>query len=401
MLKEAYAQQIGGAFLRTTYARWLKSENVKVFEDWAVPNIWELELAPWPRMGVDAAFIALYPMMEGQRGMFVASIPPQRATEPIRHLYEQVIMVLDGRGTTEVWQEGDSRKHVFEWGRGSIFSPPLNMWYRMYNLGNEPVKFVAINRAPASMNEFRNADFTFDCPYVFRDRFDGQDGFFNPAPLSKRNATGAWETNFIPNALENDLDPNETKVSAGNSMGFRLSGNSMTGHIAQWPVGRYHKAHYHGAGAMLLGLRSRGYVLIWPAKAGNHPYSDGREDDVIEVPWGRGSVYSPPTEWFHQHFNTGPEPARHLAIRGGNPFSGAPLGSDAAGGPHVTTRGQDEGGTVLDYEDEDPEVRRRFREALKREGVENQMPDEVYESGYVQRTRAEFRAKREEAWAKE
>jgi mannose-6-phosphate isomerase-like protein (cupin superfamily) len=400
MLKEAYAQTIGGAFQRTTYGQWLKSENVRIYEDWAVPDVWDLELAPWPRMGVRASFITLYPMMEGQRGMFVAEIPPGGATEPIRHLYEQVVMVLEGRGTTEIWQEGDSRKHVFEWGRGSIFSPPLNVWYRMYNLGRDPVKLVAINRAPAAMNEFHSAEFIFTCTHVFRERFSGEEGFFTPALRNHRNATGAWETNFIPNALENDLDPNETKVSAGGSMAFRLCGNSMTGHISQWPVGRYHKAHFHGAGAMLLGLRSRGYVLLWPAAAGTHPYTDGHEDDVIEVPWGRGSVYSPPSEWYHQHFNTGPEPARHLAIRGGNPFSGALLGSEAAGGPHATTRGQDEGGTVLDYESEDPEVRRRFQEALKREGVANEMPAELYEPGFVARTRAGFRAQREAAWGK-
>jgi hypothetical protein len=139
---------------------------------------------------------------------------------------------------------------------------------------------------------------------------------------------------------------------------------------------------------MLLGLRSTGYILLWPAKAGNHPYSDGHADDVIEVPWSRGSVYSPPSDWFHQHFNTGKEPARHLAIRGGNTFSLAPLGNRAEGDEHANMIATSEGGSLLEYEEEDPETRRRFRAALKANGVENQMPDELYEPGCARSRRA-------------
>ena len=39
-----------------------------------------------------------------------------------------------------------------------------------------------------------------------------------------------------------------------------------------------------------------------------------------------------------------------------------------------------EGGRLLDYEDEDPEVRRYFIEANRREGVECTMPPVTYRS---------------------
>src|SRR5438093_572116 len=129
---------------------------------------------PWARLGGNACFITIYPRMEGQRGMYVVDIPPGGKLEPIRHLYEQMILILEGHGTTEVWQEGDSKKHVFEWGRGSVFSPPLNSWYRMYNLASEPAKFVAYNRAPGVFNEYGSVDFVFNCSYAFRDRFGGE-----------------------------------------------------------------------------------------------------------------------------------------------------------------------------------------------------------------------------------
>ena len=46
-----------------------------------------------------------------------------------------------------------------------------------------------------------------------------------------------------------------------------------------------------------------------------HPYTDGHEDKVIEIKWGEASIHCPPGDWFHQHFNTGKELARHLAVR--------------------------------------------------------------------------------------
>lgn len=384
MLKDDYANFVRSGFQRTTYGKWLKDEGVAVYENWFVSDVWELDLAPWPRIGGRAVFITLYPMMEGQRGMYFAEIPAGRAMEPIKHLYEQIICVLDGHGTTEIWQEGDSGKHVFEWGRGSIFSPPLNTWYRMFNLGHDPVRFLAINRAPAAMNEFQNANFMFNCPYTFRERYDGQESYFTAAPKERKDSRGLWETNFILNAIQEDLDAAEWKASGGGITGFRLSGNQMVGHISQWPVGRYHKAHYHGAGALLLGLRSEGYVLLWPSAAGTQLYSSGRSNEVIEVPWGRGSLYSPPSEWFHQHFNTGAEPARHLAIRGGNPFSGAILGSNVLeSNNNPTAIDIKEGGTLLEYEDEDPQVRLRYQEALRSKGVPFAMPEGIYERGYA------------------
>ena len=93
--------------------------------------------------------------------------------------------------------------------------------------------------------------------------------------------------------------------------------NTLIGHLAEWPVGRYHKAHFHGGGAVLLILRSEGYSLMWPNHLGTRPYENGFGDEVVRVDWLPGSVFSPPTNWFHQHFNTGAEPALQLALRCG------------------------------------------------------------------------------------
>src|SRR3972149_4061441 len=110
-----------------------------------------------------------------------------------------------------------------------------------------------------------------------------------------------------------------------------MGGNVLVGHIGQWPVGRYHKAHHHGAGAVLFILKSKGYTLIWPNEVGTHPYQAGREDAVVKIDWRPGGAFSPPSGWFHQHFNLGPEPARQLAFRYGSRLH--PPGLSGAGSP--------------------------------------------------------------------
>jgi hypothetical protein len=99
---------------------------------------------------------------------------------------------------------------------------------------------------------------------------------------------------------------------------------------------------------------------------------------VIKVDWREGSVVSPPTGWFHQHFNTGNEKARQLAFRYSGQSGKYLLGIGKAlnrEGVRTNTR---EGGTLLEYEDEDPQIRRDYEAALKKTGVAMEMPPLAY-----------------------
>jgi oxalate decarboxylase/phosphoglucose isomerase-like protein (cupin superfamily) len=366
---------------KTAYGKWIRQQGVPVYEGHGLEDVRELCMSSWPRMGGRGAIIQLYGM-EGLTGMYVAEIPPGGALEPERHLYEEIICILDGNGAMEIWQEG-APKRSFEWGKYSVFAPPLNCFHRMVNGGREPVRFLAVTNAPLIMDVFHNADFVFNCPYPFKDRYDGEENYF--AVGSKRyelDRQHIWETNFIADVIAASLGARDIKGAGVELTQFELAGNGLIGHVSQWPAGRYHKAHYHGPGAILLGLQSSGYVLLWPKDAGARPYESGNEDQVLELQWREGSVYCPPDKWFHQHFNTGRQPARHLALR----YSGRifPLGMRVAakvmmqgedGAPYTSIR---DGGTLIEYEDEDPEIRRRYEAALTKTGVANQMPPVRY-----------------------
>ena len=306
--------------------------------------------------------------------MYIGEIPAGGALEPERHFYEEVICILDGQGATEIWQDG-GRTQMFEWGPWSLFAPPLNTWHRLLNGGRTPVKFLAVTNAPVVMDVIHNEEFIFNCPYNFSDRYSGADGYFNQG--LKRYESGMqhiWETNFITDIQSATIDKREVKGAGVSITQFELAGNSLIGHLAQWPAGRYHKAHFHGPGAILLGLQSSGFVLLWSKELGVRPFEAGRDEDVVEIKWKAGSVYCPPGGWFHQHFNTGSQSARHLALRYGSRIH--PIGFKIADkrsedGVYIDVN---KGGTLIEYADEDPHIKRHYEEELKRTGVNSAMP---------------------------
>ena len=361
------------AFAKTAYFRWMNGQGIPVVDGYGVEDVRDLPMKPWERIGGNASFINLYGM-EGVTGMYVAEIPAGGALKAEKHFYEKVIVILSGHGATEVSHDG-GRKQSFEWGPWSLFAPPMNTTHRMINGGREPVKFLAVTNAPLLFDVVHNEDFLFNCPYNFTDRYSGTEGYFNVG--TKRYETGMqhiWETNFIMDIQSASLDNRDVKGAGVRITQFELAGNGLIGHLAQWPAGRYHKAHYHGPGAILLGLQSSGYVLLWSKELGTRPFESGRAEDVIEVKWKEGSVYCPPGGWFHQHFNTGPQSARHLAVRYGSRLH--PIGFKIADkrsedGVYIDVK---KGGTLINYEDEDPYIRKHYEEEMKKTGVPCEMP---------------------------
>src|SRR3990170_5966067 len=111
---------------KNPYQRWIEGEGIPIHRGFAMPNLQEVEVGWWPRLGARGAFIQL----EGTGDLndaYVLEIEPGRKSEPERHLYEEFVYVLSGRGATTVWQP-DAPKRIFEWHQGSLFSVPLNAW---------------------------------------------------------------------------------------------------------------------------------------------------------------------------------------------------------------------------------------------------------------------------------
>src|SRR5262249_6413310 len=97
-----------------------------------------LPMKPGKRLGGKGSYIQLFGI-EALWGLYIVEVPAGGALNVERHLYEKTVLVVEGRGSTEVWQEGQAKKQTFEWQPYSMFSVPLNCYHRFVNATNKPV----------------------------------------------------------------------------------------------------------------------------------------------------------------------------------------------------------------------------------------------------------------------
>src|ERR1700744_3560215 len=185
------------------YNDWVVREGVPVHEGVAL-NLLGLDTAPWPRFGVNGAAVHF-----AGRGdfcsMFLFDLAPGQTSQPVRHLFEAIYFVLEGRGSTQL-EFDDGRKHQFEWGPRSFFAIPINATYRHFNAsGKDRALIVATVSAPLIMKIFRDEKFCFNTPHDFTDRIGKDEYYTGGGDLHMiRPGANVWETNFVPglNAIE-------------------------------------------------------------------------------------------------------------------------------------------------------------------------------------------------------
>src|SRR5947199_1381956 len=161
---------------KTPYDLFMEAQDIPIYRDIGVRRVQDLPRKPWKRMGGNGTFIQLYGT-EGLWGCYVVEVPGAGALNAERHLYEKIVFVIEGRGSTEVWQEGQSKKHAFEWQKGSLFTIPLNAFHRFINAASGPALLLCGTSAPNVMNLIDNPQFIFNCAHSFTDRFSGADDF--------------------------------------------------------------------------------------------------------------------------------------------------------------------------------------------------------------------------------
>jgi oxalate decarboxylase/phosphoglucose isomerase-like protein (cupin superfamily) len=155
-------------------------------------------------------------------------------------------------------------------------------------------------------------------------------------------------------------------------MKFDLAQQTMGAHISEFPVGTYKKGHRHGPGAHVIVLSGQGYSILWP---------EGQQKRRVD--WRPGSVVVPPNQWFHQHFNSGAQPARYLALRWNNWRFRFFRMTDGDGSTYTSIK---KGGGQIGFEDEDPAIHQEFEEAMKKVGAQCRMGS--YHPGCTQKAAA-------------
>ena len=176
---------------RGAYELFLESEGIPVHAGVAVDDLRAAEVAPWPRLDAKGAYIRLDGAEDTDNG-YLLELAPAKSSAPEKHLFEEYFFVLTGRGTCEVWNEGE-KPVSFEWQEGSLFSVPLNTLHRLHNgSGSLPARLLAVTTMPIMMNLLHNTDFIFNSPYVFKDRYDGTREYFDGSGTAL-GVTGRYE----------------------------------------------------------------------------------------------------------------------------------------------------------------------------------------------------------------
>jgi oxalate decarboxylase/phosphoglucose isomerase-like protein (cupin superfamily) len=342
----------------TPYTRWVRSEGLDIVSSFYVPDLRTVELKPWARRAGRGVFLN-HDASRTSNDCYVCEIPAGGQLAPQHQLYEEMIFVLEGLGSTVVWNEA-GRRTSFEWKAGALFAIPLNTWHQHFNgSGMTPARYVAVTNAPAIINAFGDVGFVFNTRYDFTDRFSGEPSYF----ANRGEQRGLLlDTNFVADAVNLPLMTASERGAGGGHIRFSLARGHMNSHISQFPVGTYKKAHAHGPGAHVIILTGDGYSLMWP---------EGEAPQRFD--WHAGSMIVPPNLWFHQHFNTGTTPARYLAFKA----EGVSI-RNAQGVPKAWISRR-LGGDQIDYADESPRVRQLFADALAERGLTPRM-DAAYEA---------------------
>jgi len=345
-----------GKYMVDPYLDWSRREGVPIHEDFGL-DLLGVETRPWPRYGVNGAIVHVKGRGDCMT-VFLLDIPPGGRTAPQQHIFEAAFYVLSGHGSATVDRYAGER-HQFEWGPASVFAPPLNTRYQLFNTsGREPARIAVSCNLPAVLNLFHNEKFVFDNPAVFPEREGAQahfsgEGDFIPIKPGKH----MWETNFLPDARRFKLHEWGARGAGASHIQVILADGVLHCHISEMPVGTYKKAHRHAPDVHVYIISGEGYSLLF--------YEGDKE--MTRVDWGPGWVFAPPDMMFHQHFNSGAEPVRYIAFTQGSVRY--PLTEQMRRVYARIDQDMKKGGNQIEYRDQDARVHAMFVAELARKGL--------------------------------
>ena len=353
---------------RTPFERWVEDDlKLEVQRGYAAGNIKKSPLRPWAARGINATFYDIIGA-ESLAGMFVGEIAPGQSSTLTRQMYDEVIYIVSGSGSTTV--DTPNGRISFEWNPRSLFAVPLNHPYQLHNgSGQEPVRFISINTLPIVYNLFRDEKFIYGCDWPF-DRIDAAVDpsaavLYTPDAKRERTAVNLYETTFVPDVVAVPRSGFAERGTGNKTAYFELANSVISVHLAEIPGLQFFNPHRHGPSAFVFVLEGTGYSTMWQDN-GEEVRFDWPEDDI--------GLIVPPNMWWHGHFVTSPHSIQ-LAIK---------LRSRKIPLNHLFDKTHihiSQGGTVLKFKDLEEGLRTRvwntYIEECAKKGHKVKTPDMV------------------------
>ena len=100
----------------------MRAEGLDIISAHYVANLHTVELKAWARRGGRGVYIN-HEASRTSNDCYVCEIPPGKALEPQRQLFEEMILMLSGRGSTTVWNDAGKRITLRVAGRRDVRHP--------------------------------------------------------------------------------------------------------------------------------------------------------------------------------------------------------------------------------------------------------------------------------------
>ncbi|WP_338603030.1 hypothetical protein V6M85_03490 [Sulfolobus tengchongensis] len=335
-----------------------KSEGVPLYDDFHV-DLLQAKTSYWERFGVNGAWVYL----KGASALdaaYILDVPPQSSTKPQRYLLDEVVVILDGEGYTEIWYNDDANVKV-EWRKWTLFKIPHNALFKHVNVSKDKeAKILSVTQLPLIINAARDNDLIFNSSHISKEFLEliKNNEYLKSSGIMETPKGVLWKGFVLHNIASLELPHSKYFGSRGTgTRGVNLDlGPGLMAHISEMPAFTYKKAHVHGPSATILILKGEGYSLMW---YGSTKWSEAWEK--VKIDWKPGFLFIPPDKWFHQHFNVSAEPARYLAIH-------SPIG-------HIG----EQNFIQIEYYEEDPEIRKMYEYEMSKRGLKSQMKPELYQ----------------------
>ena len=175
----------------TPYTRWVKSEGLDIISSLYVPNLHTVELKPWARRGGRGVFIN-HEASRTSNDCYVCEIPAGKKLAPQRQLFEEMILILSGRGSTTVWNDAGAAHHLRVEGRRPVRDPAQLLAPAFQRLGQGAGALCRGHQRAGRDQPLRRHRFRLQHGYDFKNRFAGEPDYF--APRASRRASCSTPT---------------------------------------------------------------------------------------------------------------------------------------------------------------------------------------------------------------
>jgi mannose-6-phosphate isomerase-like protein (cupin superfamily) len=337
-----------GGFARPASAwdLWRESEALPVWRGASLARVEDLPRAPWQRLRVGAHILAPAGC-EGAWDAALIELPPRGESAEERHVFAEMFVVLEGRGSTE------TPLGSFEWQEGAIFAVPRNAPHLLVNAASRPALLLAFSTAPLVIGALGEAEAAFSHQHAFASATEAPPDEVEPDPLL---GLATRRTALIADARAEELPLDNRRVPGARRLAPRLA-DGFWAALEELPAGRYARAQRSAAPLALLGLAGEGEVALWPAEAGAVPPQEAVRREALG-PHALVALKPGAGAWFHQVFPLGDAALRFALIAGASDPAcpPGPPGERLADPASLI----EEGGATLAFHAEPETVRQRY-----------------------------------------